>query len=143
MLLQAHQEWRKNQVQQAGEKLRDAIQYAIFAWHAIWYPIKECPTDWLVAASAIGEGIPGFNKKQFTIPKKSKPDTERVFSRLLLLKDLNKLANPFHHHYIGNMAVYTRDDVDLLLTSTTAALRNLPAFWSAFPSPIVVIEHET
>lgn len=139
-LLNAHQNWNTKGILEAGGHLRDAIQYAIFTWYVIWYPEKVEQNElWQEqfgkVLDDIGKGMPTFRSDNFSIGRKKDPDVQKVFSRLLLLRDLNTLANPFHH--VGNQLLYTPEDVDVLITNTTSILRGLPSFWTSFPKPLI------
>ena len=130
----AHQQWGAGHIMDAGKELREAVQLAIMTWGVLWYPDNPPRTTdrWSDIAQRLGEGIPGCDARGWTIRPNSSTDAQRAFAMLMLLRNLNSIANPFHH--VGAMPVYTRADTDTLLAATTAVMRGLPEFWLQFPA---------
>lgn len=134
-LMTAQQEWTANHVANAGRELRYVVHLAVLTWGALWHsdnPPKE-RDDWRDIIKRLGDDLPGCNIQAGTIPPKSDVDAQRAFAFLSLLRNLNTIANPFHH--VGASAVYTPADVDMLVTAGTAIMRGLPEFWRQFPAP--------
>jgi hypothetical protein len=135
-LITAQREWAANNVANAGRELRFAVQSAVLAWGAIWHP-QDPPSanaKWWDVMQSLAKDIPGSNIQTGTINEEAPAHHKRAFTFLLLLRNLNTVANPPHHP--GTAAAYTNADVDMLVTSTTAALRALPEFWRQFPVPL-------
>jgi hypothetical protein len=132
----AQQEWADGNATDAGEELRHVVQMAIRAWGALWYPDRppEEREDWSRISRRIAEDTPGCDPEDWTISPQASEDAQRTFAFLTLLRNLNSIANPFHH--VGAAPAYTRADVDMLVTVGTAVMRSLPEFWRQFPAPL-------
>lgn len=132
----AHGQWVAGRPGDAGEELRHVVQLAIRTWGAIWYPDNP-PGDgeeWAETARRLGQAIPEVDVRGWAIRRTAPNNAQRAFAILTLLRNLNTIANPFHH--VGSAPVYTRADTDMLLTATTAIMRGLPEFWQQFPAPM-------
>jgi len=125
---------RINQTHEAGRCLRKAVQFAILTWQDLWFPNENTSDAWYQAALKIGKGITNEFKDDWKIPDKYTPDEKRLMVWLISLKDLNSMANPFHH--VGKKPIYSREDVDFLVTVVTAALGALPSLWEEYPNPL-------
>ncbi len=87
----AHEQWIAGHVMDAGKELREAVQLAIFTWGVLWYPDNppKATDRWWEIARRLGEGIHGCDAKEWTIRPNASTDAQRVFSILMLLRNLN------------------------------------------------------
>lgn len=127
------QAWAVGRIADAGEELRHVVQLAIRTWGALWHPDKKPRErdDWRGIVRRLGDDI-GCDA-HWSIRPEATADAQRAYTFLMLLRNLNTMANPFHH--VGASAVYTHADVDMLVTASTAVMRSLPEFWRQFGAP--------
>lgn len=117
---------------EAGQELRRCATYMLLTWCVVWGD-EASGENVSKAISFIDTHLPQCHSQSGSFPKSPDPNVQRACARWVLLRALMAASNPAHH--TGAKPVYTREDVDYLLTALTGLARSFPAFWLEFPGP--------
>lgn len=125
---------RKNDFSRAGDELRRAATYAMYTWCVLWGEDEPfTKKDASLAQTKLVSLINDCNPANGTFPRHSSADAQRICARFTILRQLNTLAQAYHH--TGERPIYSSDDTEYMLTTMIAFLRTLPKFWEEFPDP--------
>lgn len=134
-LRKAIEDQRAGDWPRAGQELRRCADHLLYTWCAVWGGGADAE-DRVTAKviSFLDAAIPKCNPATGRFPDRDESvELQRACARYGLLRSLHRASQPMMH--VGRKPVYTREDVDYLLTSLTALARAFPAFWAEIPSP--------
>ena len=128
-------EQREGEYDKVGPLLRDAALNALFTWCAVWGdPTPGDANDASKTITFLSKAIPECRPEEGQRPgRQASPDAKRLCAMYSLLLQLYRSSSEAHHR-VGAIEVYTREDIDTLLTSLIALLRSLPALWEQYPT---------